>query len=90
MLKSLYIAAPFIIALIMFLIFLAYKAGKRRGIQEAPRRVNLLGLLLLRRADRIFHELMITTDLDRDDIITEATRKTLNTWRIDYEKAEDL
>lgn len=88
MLRSLYIATPFLVALIMFLIWLAYRAGKRKGMNEAPRRSNQVGSQLLRRADRMFHQLVVTTDLDRDDIITDKTRLDINIWRADYEKAK--
>lgn len=90
MLKSLYIATPFLIALIMFLLIMSYKLGKRKGFSEAPTRANQVGSQLLRRADRMFHELVVTTDLDRDDIITDTTRKNINVWRTDYEKAKYL
>lgn len=87
--KSIALAMPFIIALILFVIWIAYRAGKRTGQNEAPQRANVVHTKLLHEADRIFSDLMYVDDVQNDDILTQRTRKVVNTWRNDYMKAKN-
>jgi len=62
---------------ILFLVFkIGQSVGKRIG---APAELHKRSKLN-RDAFLIFTDLCITTDLDRDDVITDETRKRINEW----------
>lgn len=86
--KTIGVALPFILALILFLFWLAFKAGKSAGRQEAPERANQVGSQLLKDADTIFSDLMYIENAENDDLITPKTQKSINTWRNNYLKAK--
>lgn len=88
--KSLALATPFIIFGVMFLIFVAYKAGKKKGADTAPQRASQVGSKLLLDAERIFSDLMYIENAENDDLITPKSQKVINTWRNDYLKAKNI
>lgn len=87
--KSIALAMPFILAMLIFLGWLLYRAGKKVGERTAPQRGNLIGSKLLLDADQIFSDLMFIESVDNDDIITIPTQKRINTWRMNYVKAKN-
>lgn len=86
--KTLAIAAPFLIATILFLFFSFYKAGKRKGLAEAPQRDEQIGNVLLRRVDDVLGKLVMRSDVSLEDILSTESRKEINQWRSDYAKAK--
>jgi cbb3-type cytochrome oxidase subunit 3 len=87
--KSLALATPFIVAFVMLLIWIAFRAGKRSGQNESPQRANIAQTKLLHRADDIFVDLLFVENIDTDDILTPRTRQVVNKWRNDYMDAKD-
>lgn len=88
--KSLALAMPFIIALILIALFLAFRAGRRRGIAASPRRANLAAITAAREADIIFGDLLFINSIETDDILTAPTRDRILKWRANYEKTKSL
>lgn len=86
--KSIALALPFIIAIIIFLFWVFYRAGKAAGRSEAPQRANQTGSKLLLEADQLFSDLMFVTNIENDDVLTENSRWRINTWRSNYMKAK--
>lgn len=87
--KSIALALPFIIAIIIFLFWVFYRTGKAAGRSEAPQRANQTGSKLLHDADQLFSDLMFVENIENDDVLTENTRKRINTWRSNYMKAKN-
>jgi hypothetical protein len=83
--KAFIIALPVSIAALLFLFWATYKFGKRIGVESVDRVGNKKRDQLLGEADGLFHDLLVTTDLDTDDIITQKTRTRIGTWRRKFE-----
>lgn len=80
--KSIALAMPFIIFLLLVAFWSVYKAGKRMG--TAPQRDALKEKMLLRRADEIFVDLLYVDDAEVDDILTAKTQELVKNWRKNY------
>jgi hypothetical protein len=88
--KSIAIALPFIIFILLVLFVLVYRVGKRVGQNEVPRRNSVEATQLLYDADRLFHRVTTPTSLDDADILSTESRTKIDAWRSKFEKAKNL
>jgi hypothetical protein len=84
--KTLAIALPFLIAILLLLLVMMYKVGKAAGEEKAIHQGTAKGDKVLRDADMIFRDLLVIDNVENDDLITDKTKERIRNWRNSYLK----